>query len=62
VTKAAIGVLGDLADTLKGSVAPLFQQRTFWREFADECLQNEDYRIKETAQWASNVITQLVSS
>lgn len=55
-------MLGDLADTLKGSVALLFQQRSFWREFVEECLQNEDYRIKETAQWASNVIGQLVSS
>lgn len=56
VTKAAIGVLGDLADTLGGIAAQLFVQHPFYRDFIEECLQSDDPQIKDTAEWAQSRI------
>ncbi|KAF3782494.1 Importin subunit beta-1 [Nymphaea thermarum] len=61
VTKAAIGVLGDLADTLGVSAAPLLRQSVFYRDFVDECLSSDDYMIKETAEWAQLTVRRVVS-
>lgn len=52
VTKTAIGVLGDLADTLQGSAVHLFSQKPFYREFIEECLLSDDPSVKELAEWA----------
>eukprot|EP00245_Coleochaete_scutata_P006394 TRINITY_DN20827_c0_g1_i1.p1 TRINITY_DN20827_c0_g1~~TRINITY_DN20827_c0_g1_i1.p1 ORF type:complete len:875 (-),score=236.69 TRINITY_DN20827_c0_g1_i1:663-3287(-) len=61
VTKVAIGVMGDLADTLGTSAAPLFQQRPFYREFIEECLQSDE-SIKETAEWVQQTVTRIVGA
>ncbi|CAN6483668.1 unnamed protein product [Victoria cruziana] len=61
VTKAAVGVLGDLADTLGVSAAPLLRQSVFYRDFVDECLSSDDCMIKETAEWAQLTVRRVVS-
>ena len=53
VMKTAIGVLGDLADTLGSHAGSLIQQSMSSREFLNECLSSEDLLIKESAEWAS---------
>ncbi|GBG75999.1 hypothetical protein CBR_g21240 [Chara braunii] len=60
VTKAAIGVLGDLADTLGPSVGPLFGQHPFYREYVEECLHSEDNQLTETAEWVKGRIAVVV--
>ncbi|KAI4374331.1 hypothetical protein MLD38_012338 [Melastoma candidum] len=61
VSKTAIGVLGDLADTLQSSAAPLIQQSVSSREFLGECLSSHDDMIKESAEWAKLAITRALS-
>ena len=56
VTRAAVGLIGDLAHTMGRSIVPLLQARTFWQGFVNECRNSEDERIKQTAQWAAQVI------
>eukprot|EP00271_Cylindrocystis_brebissonii_P014951 TRINITY_DN366_c1_g1_i1.p1 TRINITY_DN366_c1_g1~~TRINITY_DN366_c1_g1_i1.p1 ORF type:complete len:871 (+),score=159.24 TRINITY_DN366_c1_g1_i1:222-2834(+) len=56
VTKAAVGVMGDLADTLGMACGPLFQQYQFYREFIEDCSALDDQQLKETAQWAQSRI------
>ncbi|KAL2542279.1 Importin subunit beta-1 [Abeliophyllum distichum] len=53
VMKTAIGVLGDLADTLGSNASSLIQQSLSSRDFLSECLSSEDHLIKESAEWAS---------
>lgn len=52
VTKTAIGVLGDLADTLGSAAGPLIQQSVSSKDFLKECLSSDDPLIKESAEWA----------
>ncbi|KAJ7300086.1 hypothetical protein O6H91_19G031700 [Diphasiastrum complanatum] len=59
VTKAAIGVLGDLADTLGTNAAPLFLQFVFYKDFLDECLSSDDQQLKETAEWAQIMVNRI---
>ncbi|KAK1269639.1 Transportin-1 [Acorus gramineus] len=57
VSKAAIGVLGDLADTLGSNAGPLINQSVSSKDFLDECLSSDDHLIKESAEWAKMAIS-----
>ena len=61
VMKTAIGVLGDLADTLGGNAGALIQQSLSSRDFLNECLSSEDHFIKESAEWAKLAISRAIS-
>ncbi len=61
MTKAAIGVMGDLADTLGPSAAPLFLQTVFYKDFLDECTSSDDQQLKETAEWALSTINRVTN-
>ncbi|KAJ6838534.1 importin subunit beta-1-like [Iris pallida] len=61
VTKTAIGVLGDLADTLGSNAGPLINQSLSCKEFLEECLQSDDHLIKESADWAKLAVSRAVS-
>ncbi|KAL6581565.1 Importin subunit beta-1 [Orobanche minor] len=61
VMKTAIGVLGDLADTLGRHASLLIQQSLSSRDFLNECLSSEDHLIKESAEWARLAITRAIS-
>ena len=56
VTKNAVWVLGDLADTLE-NVGPCFAEKPFYQKFLMECKQ--DRALGETAQWAMERIAAL---
>lgn len=62
VTKSAIGVLGDLADTLGKSAAPLLWTSVFYKDFINECLISDDHGIKETALWVQHTVSQALSA
>jgi len=59
VTKAAIGVMGDLADTLGANAAALFKRTVFYNDFLDECTSSDDQQLKETAEWAQGTIKRI---
>ncbi|KAJ3674289.1 hypothetical protein LUZ60_004905 [Juncus effusus] len=61
VMKSALGVLGDLADTLGGHVGPLIGQSSSSKELVEECLVYDDPSIRESAEWAKLAITRAVS-
>lgn len=61
VTRAAIGVLGDLADTLGSNAAPLINQSVSCRDFLNECLSSDDHLIKESADWARLAVNRAIS-
>ncbi|KAK4277585.1 hypothetical protein QN277_015562 [Acacia crassicarpa] len=61
VIKTAIGVLGDLADTLGSNAGSLIQQSLSSKEFLNECLTSEDDLIKESAEWAKLAISRAIS-
>uniref|UniRef100_A0A1D1ZAR7 Importin subunit beta-1 n=1 Tax=Anthurium amnicola TaxID=1678845 RepID=A0A1D1ZAR7_9ARAE len=61
VTKTAIGVLGDLADTLGSNAAPLINQSVSSKDFLDECLSSDDHLIKESADWAKLAVSRAIS-
>ncbi|VAI13944.1 unnamed protein product [Triticum turgidum subsp. durum] len=61
VMKTAIGVLGDLADTLGVNAGPLINQSTSSKQFLDECLSSDDPLVKESADWARIAISRAVS-
>lgn len=56
VTRAAVAVLGDVADTLGSNVKMLFKDRTFCIELVRECLQSDDEQLKETAVWTQGML------
>ncbi|XWS50326.1 hypothetical protein CRYUN_Cryun12cG0078700 [Craigia yunnanensis] len=58
--ETAIGVLGDLADTLGSHAASLIQQSVSSKDFLNECL-SEDLMIKESAEWAKLAISRAIS-
>ncbi|KAH7293167.1 hypothetical protein KP509_28G014800 [Ceratopteris richardii] len=62
VTKAAVGVLGDLADTLGPSASSLLKNSTFYKGFLDTCQQSDDQSLKETADWALATINRLLTT
>lgn len=59
--KTAVGVLGDLADTLGGQAGSLINQSVASKEFLEECLSSDDPSIKESAEWAKIAISQAVA-
>ncbi|KAH9320615.1 hypothetical protein KI387_015254 [Taxus chinensis] len=61
VTKAAIGVLGDLADTLGANAAPLLWRSVFYKDFINDCLSSDDPRIQEIAEWVKQIVGQVLS-
>ena len=61
VSKTAIGVLGDLADTLGSNAGPLIQQSVSSRDFLSECLSSDDHLIRESAEWAKLAISRAIS-
>ncbi|KAL2556263.1 Importin subunit beta-1 [Forsythia ovata] len=61
VMKTAIGVLGDLADTLGSNAGSLIQQSQSSKEFLNDCLSSDDHLIKESAEWAKLAITRAIS-
>ena len=61
VMKTAIGVLGDLADTLGSHAGSLIQQSLSSKDFLNECLSSEDDMIKESAEWAKLAISRAIS-
>ncbi|GAB2293946.1 Importin subunit beta-1 [Dionaea muscipula] len=62
VMKTAIGVLGDLADTLGSNASSLIQQSPSSREFLNECLSSSDLLVKESAEWARLAISRIISA
>ncbi|KAL5719700.1 Importin subunit beta-1 [Ranunculus cassubicifolius] len=62
VTKAAVAVMGDLADTLGGHMKGLLKDRNFYGEFINECLETDDEQLKETASWAQGMIGRILVS
>ncbi|KAG6605793.1 Importin subunit beta-1, partial [Cucurbita argyrosperma subsp. sororia] len=61
VMKTAIGVLGDLADTLGSNAGTLIQQSVSSKDFLSECLSSDDHLIKESAEWAKLAISRAIS-
>ncbi|KAL3680557.1 hypothetical protein R1sor_023513 [Riccia sorocarpa] len=62
VTKAAIGVMGDLADTMGTNAAVLFRRSVFYKDFLDECTSSDDQQLKETAEWAQVTINRIIAA
>ncbi|KZV40169.1 importin subunit beta-1 [Dorcoceras hygrometricum] len=56
VTKAAVAVLGDVADALGSNIKVLFKDCSFCAELLSECLQSDDEQLKETAAWTQGMI------
>lgn len=61
VTKAAIGVLGDLADTLGVNAAPLLRHSVFYKDLINDCLSSDNPRIQEIAEWVRHILSQVLS-
>ncbi|KAJ6316022.1 hypothetical protein OIU78_019325 [Salix suchowensis] len=61
VTKAAVAVMGDLADALGPNTKILFKDNAFCVQFLGECLQSDDEHLKETANWTQVMIARVVS-
>ncbi|KAJ3682850.1 hypothetical protein LUZ60_013077 [Juncus effusus] len=62
VTKAAVAMMGDLADTLGPNVKLLLRDCTFHTEFLGECFQSDDDQLKETASWTHEMIQRVLVS
>ncbi|XP_050208574.1 importin subunit beta-1-like [Mercurialis annua] len=62
VTKAAVAVMGDLADALGSNTKILFKDKTFYSDFIGECLQSDDEQLKETANWTQVMIARVMVS
>ncbi|KAF9596495.1 hypothetical protein IFM89_012226 [Coptis chinensis] len=62
VTKAAVAVMGDLADTLGPNMKIAFKDKSFYVDFLGECLQSDDDQLKETAAWTQGMIGRILVS
>lgn len=62
VTKAAVAVIGDLADALGPHTKIFFKGCTFYVELLGECFQSDDEQLKETAIWAQGMIGRVMVS
>lgn len=62
VTKAAVAVMGDLADALGPQTKLLFKDCTFHVDLLGECLQSDDDQLKETATWTQGMIGRVMVS
>ncbi|KAK4478427.1 hypothetical protein RD792_013898 [Penstemon davidsonii] len=56
VSKAAVAVLGDLADALGSNIKIMFKDCSNCTELLGECLQSDDEQLKETAAWTQGMI------
>ncbi|KAL3830191.1 hypothetical protein ACJIZ3_018993 [Penstemon smallii] len=56
VTKAAVAVLGDVADALGSHIKILFKDCAFCTELLSECIQSDDEELKETATWTQGML------
>ncbi|XVE62075.1 hypothetical protein DITRI_Ditri06bG0090100 [Diplodiscus trichospermus] len=56
VTRAAVAVMGDLADALGSNIKLLLKDCAFYGDFLGECLQSDDEQLKETAGWTQGMI------
>ncbi|CAL9769572.1 unnamed protein product [Musa acuminata subsp. burmannicoides] len=62
VTKAAVAVMGDLADTLGSNTKVLFKDVTFHMDLFGECFRSDNDQLKETATWAQGMIRRVLVS
>ncbi|KAK1271479.1 hypothetical protein QJS04_geneDACA006034 [Acorus gramineus] len=62
VTKAAVAVMGDLADALGPNMRILLKDCTFHVAFLGECFESEDEQLKETATWTQGMIGRIMVS
>lgn len=62
VTKAAVAVIGDLADALGPSVKLLLKNTNFHIHFLGECFNSDDDQLKETALWTQGMIGRVLAS
>ncbi|KAH9607527.1 hypothetical protein KSS87_017457 [Heliosperma pusillum] len=62
VTKAAIAVLGDLADSLGPNAKVFLKECSFYVEFIHECLESDDPQLKDTAMWTQGMIGRIMVS
>ncbi|MQL89715.1 hypothetical protein Taro_022302 [Colocasia esculenta] len=62
VTKAAVAVMGDLADVLGPNVSMLFKDRTFHMEILGQCFRSGDAQLKETATWTQGMLGRVLVS
>lgn len=62
VTKAAVAVIGDLADTLGPSIKLLLKNAHFHVHFLGECFSSEDDQLKQTAMWTQGMIGRVLAS
>lgn len=62
VTKAAVALMGDLADTLGSNVKTLFKDSKFYVDFLGECFESDDDQLKETASWTQGMIGRVLVS
>ncbi|KAH1039979.1 hypothetical protein J1N35_041722 [Gossypium stocksii] len=60
VTKAAVAVMGDLADALGSNIKLLLKDCLFYDEFLCECLRSDDEQLKETAGWTQGMIQRVM--
>ncbi|KAI3907217.1 hypothetical protein MKW92_023276 [Papaver armeniacum] len=56
VSKAAVAAMGDLAHTLGPNVKLLFKDRALYADFLRECLDSDDYKMKEIATWTQRTM------
>ncbi|KAI3919195.1 hypothetical protein MKX01_018834 [Papaver californicum] len=56
ISKAAVAAMGDLAHALGPSVKKLFKDRAFYADFLRECLESDDYKMKEIATWTQRMM------
>lgn len=62
VTKAAIAVLGDLADALGPNAKIFLKDCSFCADFIHECLESGDPQLKNTAMWTQGMIGHVMVS
>lgn len=62
VIKAAVAVMGDLADTLGPNMKLLVKDQAFYAQFLGECLESEDEQLKETATWTKGMLGRVLVS
>lgn len=59
--KSALGVLGDLADTLGSHVGPFIRDSSSSKDLIEECMVYDDPLVRESAEWAKHAINRAVS-
>lgn len=62
MTRAAIAVLGDLADALGQNAKTFLKDCSFCVEFIHECLESGDEQLKDTALWTQGMIGHVMVS